>query len=169
MSTRIRRVTTCALFAAIALTIWVVESLLPPLTPIPGIKPGLANIVTVFTVFYMGAPYAAGVLAVRLVLGALLTGQVSALLYGGPAGVAALLAVALLRRPLKEDLMWAASAVSAVVHNSVQILIAWAVTRTSAILVYWPLLVIAGIVAGSFTGFCAGFALKALRKAERRG
>ena len=67
---RIRRITVCALFSAIALTIWVVEGLLPPLTPIPGIKPGLANIVTVFTVYYLGAPYAAGVLAVRLVLGA---------------------------------------------------------------------------------------------------
>ena len=77
MKPRIRKITTCALFSAIALTIWVVESLMPPLTPIPGIKPGLANIVTVFTVYYLGAPFAAGVLAVRLVLGALLTGQVS--------------------------------------------------------------------------------------------
>ena len=167
MSTRIRKLTTCALFAAIALTIWVVESLLPPLTPIPGIKPGLANIVTVFAVYYLGAPYAAGVLAVRLVLGALLTGQVSALLYGGPAGIAALLLSILLKRALAEDYIWVNSALSAVLHNTVQILIAWAVTHTAAILLYLPLLVIAGIVAGSFTGLCARFSLKALRKMKR--
>ena len=159
--------TTCALFAAIALTIWVVESLLPPLTPIPGIKPGLANIVTVFTVYALGAPYAAAVLAVRLVLGALMTGQVSALLYGGPAGIAALLLAVLLKRVLKEDLIWVNSALSAVLHNIVQIMIAWAVTGTTAILLYLPLLVIAGIVAGSFTGLCARFALQALRRARR--
>ena len=167
MSTRIRKLTTCALFSAIALTIWVVESLMPPLTPVPGIKPGLANIVTVFTVYYLGAPYAAGVLAVRLVLGALLTGQVSALLYGGPAGIAALLLAALLKKVLKEDYIWVNSALSAVLHNTVQILIAWAVTKTAAILLYLPLLVIAGIVAGSFTGLCARFSLKALRKMKR--
>ena len=161
---RIRSITVCALFSAIALTIWVVEGLLPPLTPIPGIKPGLANIVTVFTVYYLGAPYAAGVLAVRLLLGALLTGQVSALLYGGPAGVLALLAAVLLKKVIREEQLWAASAIAAVVHNSAQILIARAVTGTAAILVYWPLLVIAGIVAGSFTGLAAGFALKAVRK-----
>ena len=167
MKPRIRKITTCALFSAIALTIWVVESLMPPLTPIPGIKPGLANIVTVFTVYYLGAPYAAGVLAVRLVLGALLTGQVSALLYGGPAGIAALLLAALLKKVLKEDYIWVNSALSAVLHNTVQILIAWAVTHTAAILLYLPLLVIAGIVAGSFTGLCARFSLKALRKMKR--
>ena len=167
MSSRIRKMTTCALFAAIALTIWVVESLLPPLTPIPGIKPGLANIVTVFTVYALGAPYAAAVLAVRLVLGALMTGQVSALLYGGPAGIAALLLAVLLKRVLKEALIWVNSALSAVLHNIVQIMIAWAVTGTTAILLYLPLLVIAGIVAGSFTGLCARFALQALRRARR--
>lgn len=167
MKPRIRKITTCALFSAIALTIWVVESLMPPLTPIPGIKPGLANIVTVFTVYYLGAPYAAGVLAVRLVLGALLTGQVSALLYGGPAGIAALLLAALLKKVLKEDYIWVNSALSAVLHNTVQILVAWAVTHTAAILFYLPLLVIAGIVAGSFTGLCARFSLKALRKMKR--
>ena len=167
MKPRIRKITTCALFSAIALTIWVVESLMPPLTPIPGIKPGLANIVTVFTVYYLGAPYAAGVLAVRLVLGALLTGQVSALLYGGPAGIAALLLAVLLKKVLKEDYIWVNSALSAVLHNTVQILIAWAVAHTAAILLYLPLLVIAGIVAGSFTGLCARFALQALRKMKR--
>ncbi len=167
MSTRIRKLTICALFAAIALTIWVVESMLPPLTPIPGIKPGLANIVTVFAVYYLGAPYAAGVLAVRLVLGALLTGQVSALLYGGPAGIAALLLAILLKRALAEDYIWVNSALSALLHNTVQILIAWVVTKTAAILLYLPLLVIAGVVAGSFTGLCARFALRALRKMKR--
>ena len=167
MKPRIRKITTCALFSAIALTIWVVESLMPPLTPIPGIKPGLANIVTVFAVYYLGAPYAASVLAVRLVLGALLTGQVSALLYGGPAGIAALLLAALLKKVLKEDYIWVNSALSAVLHNTVQILIAWAVTHTAAILLYLPLLVIAGIVAGCFKGLCARFSLKALRKMKR--
>lgn len=162
---RIRRLTTCALLAAIALTIWVLEGLLPPLTPIPGIKPGLANIVTVFSIYYMGPVCAAGVLTVRLLLGALITGQVSALMYGAAAGSAALLAALALKKVLKEDKIWVVSAISAVVHNTVQMMIAMAVTKTAAILVYLPILVISGIVAGSFTGLCAAFAIKALRAA----
>ena len=43
---RTRRLTTLALFATLALAIYSLESLLPPIVPIPGIKLGLANIVT---------------------------------------------------------------------------------------------------------------------------
>ena len=49
-----RRLTTLALLSAIALTIFMVEAQIPPLVPIPGVKLGLANIVTVCAVFALG-------------------------------------------------------------------------------------------------------------------
>lgn len=43
---RTRKLTSLALFATLALAIYSAESLLPPIVPIPGIKLGLANIIT---------------------------------------------------------------------------------------------------------------------------
>ncbi len=67
---KVRKLTTLSLLTAIALTIFMVEAQIPALVPIPGIKMGLANIVTVFTVFAIGSKEAAAVLCVRLFLGA---------------------------------------------------------------------------------------------------
>ncbi len=46
----VKRLTMLALLTTIALTIFVVESAIPTLVPIPGVKLGLANIVTLFCI-----------------------------------------------------------------------------------------------------------------------
>ncbi|HAL88002.1 MAG TPA: heptaprenyl diphosphate synthase, partial [Clostridiales bacterium] len=61
-----KRITRLALLTAIALTIFLVEAQIPALVPIPGIKLGLANIVTVFTVYALGAKDGCLVLAARI-------------------------------------------------------------------------------------------------------
>ena len=63
--------TQMALLSAIALTIFMVEAQIPALVPIPGVKLGLANIVTVFAVFAMGPKEASAILFVRIFLGIL--------------------------------------------------------------------------------------------------
>ena len=72
-----------ALLTAIALTIFMVELQLPGLSPVPGIKLGLSNIVTVWAVFTMGPKKAAMILAARVFLGAVFSGQMSTILYSG--------------------------------------------------------------------------------------
>lgn len=76
-----RRVTRLALLTAIALTIFMVEAQIPVAVPIPGVKLGLANIVTVYTVFALGAGDALLVLVSRVFLGAVFSGQMMTLLY----------------------------------------------------------------------------------------
>ena len=51
-----RKLTQMAMLTAIALTIFMIEAQIPPIVPIPGVKLGLANIVTVFAVFAMTVP-----------------------------------------------------------------------------------------------------------------
>ena len=85
-----RKLTTLSLLAAIALALYAVESALPPIVPIPGIKLGLANIVTVFTVFVLGPREGAAVLAVRVFLGAVFAGNFSTILYSAAGGVCAI-------------------------------------------------------------------------------
>ena len=70
-----RKLTTMALLSAIALTIFMVEAQIPALVPIPGIKLGLSNIVTVYAVYAMGAKEGAAILFVRIFLGAIFSGN----------------------------------------------------------------------------------------------
>ena len=65
-------ITRMALLTAIALTIFMVELQLPGLSPVPGVKLGLSNIVTVWAVFTMGPKKGAMILAARVFLGAVL-------------------------------------------------------------------------------------------------
>ena len=70
-----RKLTRMALLTAIALTIFMIEAQIPALVPIPGVKLGLANIVTVFAVFTMGSKEGAMILAARIFLGAVFAGN----------------------------------------------------------------------------------------------
>lgn len=55
MRNDVRKLTLCAVLTAAALVTFVIELQLPPLTGIPGIKPGLANIFTLFALCWLGA------------------------------------------------------------------------------------------------------------------
>ena len=71
-----RQLTLCAVLTAMALALSYLENFFPLslAIPIPGIKLGLANIVTVFTVFALGSREGACVLFVRIFLGAIFAG-----------------------------------------------------------------------------------------------
>ena len=148
------RVARLALLTAIALTIFLVEAQLPA-APIPGVKLGLANIVTVYAVFALGPRDALMVLCARVFLGAVFSGQMMTLLYSGAGGLLSWLALCLLCRLLDRKQMWLASPVAGMCHNVGQLLAAAGVMRTWAVLAYLPYLVIAGVAAGLFTGVAA--------------
>ena len=158
------RITRLALLAAIALTIFMVEAQLPAPIPIPGVKLGLANIVTVYAVFALGPGDALLILASRVFLGAVFSGQMMTLLYSGAGGLLAWGAMSLLRMGMSRQQIWLCSPVAALFHNAGQLLAAAAVMRTWAVLAYLPYLTLSGILTGLFTGLCAQFLLKRLEK-----
>ena len=148
------RITRLALLTAIALTIFMAEAQLPVL-PIPGVKLGLANIVTVYAMFALGPRDALLVLSSRVFLGAVFSGQMMTLFYSGAGGLLSWSVLALLRRPLGRERIWLASPVSALFHNLGQLLAAAGISRSWAVLAYLPYLVLAGCAAGLFTGVAA--------------
>ena len=155
-----KRVALLGLLTAIALTIFLLEAQLPPVVPIPGVKLGLANIVTVFAVFALGAWEGAAVLACRVFLGAVFAGNFSSILYSAAGGLCAILATVGAKRVLTENQLWAAGCLGAVAHSVGQLLAAVAVTRTAAVLSLLPVLVIISLFTGLFTGLCAQFLVK---------
>lgn len=153
----VKKITRLALLSTIALTIFMVEAQIPALVPIPGVKLGLANIVTVFTVFALGAKEGAAVLFVRIFLGAVFAGNFSTILYSGAGGACAIGVTILLRKILTGKQLWVAGCLGAVAHSIGQMAMAIAITGTPGLIVYLPIMVAVSIVTGLFTGLCAQF------------
>lgn len=159
-----KQLTTMALLTAIALAIHVAEAQIPPLVAIPGVKLGLANIITVYAAFSIGGGAAAMILIARILLGSMFGGGVVSLLYSLAGGVLCLLVTLLLRRMLTWKQIWVAGVMGAIVHNIGQILVAILVTGTPAIVSYLPVLLISGVITGTFTGFAAQFVVNRMGK-----
>ena len=152
-----RKLTRMALLTAIALTIFMVEAQIPAPIPVPGVKLGLANIVTVFAVYTMGSKEGAAILAGRIFLGAVFAGNFSTILYSAAGGALAILTTIGLKRILTQKQLWVAGALAAVAHAVEQMAVAVAVTGTPGLVAYLPVLMVTGIIAGLFTGLCAQF------------
>ena len=152
-----KKLTLLALLSAIALTIFMLEAQIPSPVPIPGVKLGLANIVTVFTVFVLGSKEGAAVLAVRIFLGAVFAGNFSTILYSAAGGALAILVTIGLRKILTKHQLWVAGALGAVAHSIGQMAMAVLVTGTPGLLLYLPVMIGVSILTGCFTGLCAQF------------
>ncbi len=160
----IKRITIDALLTAIALTIFVIELQIPNFIPIPGIKLGLANIITVITIFIFGPVDAAFVLISRILLGGIFSGKIVSLMYSIAGGFLCYISMAILKKFVSEQQIWVCSIIGAVAHNIGQISIAIFLTSTKELIVYLPVLMISGIAAGTFTGLCAQFTIRHLRR-----
>jgi len=161
---KIKKLVLMALLSAIALTIFTLEAQIPALVPIPGIKLGLSNIVTVFAVFFLGGWEAAAILFVRIFLGAVFAGNFSTVIYSAAGGFLALGVTCLLRRVLQDNQLWVAGCLGAVAHSIGQMAVAVPISGTPMILIYLPAMIVCSIITGLFTGCSAGFLVKRSKK-----
>lgn len=163
MKLNTKKLTTLALSVTLAMILSFVESQIPPLVAVPGVKIGLSNIVTVFLLYTLGAPYAIIVSLVRVLLSALLFGNVPSLIFS-LSGAALALAVMI---PVKKLLPFGTVGVSVlggVAHNAGQIIAAIFVMGTSQLAYYMIPLVISGTLAGVAVGIVAGIVVNRIKK-----
>ena len=152
---KVKRLTIDALLAAAALTIFAVEARFPSIVPIPGVKLGLANIVTVWALFTLGPADAAAILFVRIVLGSVFCGSVTTLIYSVAGGALCFAVSLLMRKIVTERQIWVVSVVGAMAHNIGQLIAATVVMHSFAIWAYAPVLLLSGMTAGLITGLAA--------------
>ena len=152
-----RKLTTLGLLTAIALTIFMVENQIPALVPVPGVKLGLANIVTVFTVFTLSPKDGILVLCARVFLGAVFAGNFSTIFYSAAGGACAILVTIGLRRILKRHQLWVAGCFGAIAHSIGQMAMAILLLGTPSLIVYLPVMIAVSIITGLFTGFSAQY------------
>lgn len=148
-----KQLTLCALLTAMALALSYLENLFPLslAIPIPGVKLGLANIVTIFALYALGPPQALLVLLARCFLGALFAGNMNALLFSLLGGLSALGVMVLLSR-LPGLSLYGVSVGGAAAHNCGQIAAALLSLGSTAPLYYLPVLLTVSLFTGGLTG-----------------
>lgn len=161
---KIRRLTTLAVFTVVALTIFVVESAIPVPVPIPGIKLGLANIVTLQVLLNFRPSDAFFVLFARILLSAMFAGQAMSLLYSLCGGALCFAAMYVVNRFLCGKYIFITSVFGALFHNIGQLLVAYLILRSISVFTYLPFLTLSAVVTGLFTGLCAHYSQKYLVK-----
>ncbi len=148
----VRKLAAIAMLTALSLAVFVIEAQFPPLF-VPGAKPGLANIFSLFALIVYGPAEAAVIVVCRALLSAFTVGSPSAIIYSLSAGIVSVaLSALLVKTAISKISVVAVSVASAVLHNTVQNLVFCAVTATTDVLVYLPYLAIIGAVCGAFVG-----------------
>jgi heptaprenyl diphosphate synthase len=162
--TKTKKLVFMALLTAISLVIWVIEAQIPAIVPVPGIKLGLASIVTLVAMCLLGRREALAVLLVRVFLSCLFAGSFSAILFSLTGGILSWAVMSLTLGLFSQKQLWIVSVLGAIGHNAGQLLAAMAVTKTASLIWYGPALLCAAIITGVFTGVAAMYLQRALKK-----
>ena len=160
---KVKKVAFLGMSIALAMILSFVESQIPALVAIPGIKVGLPNLVMVFLLYRIGWKETVTVSIIRIILVSILFGNVQTLSFSIAGALLSLLAMILLKK-----LNWfsciTVSVVGGICHNIGQIIAACIWTQTAEVAFYLPVLLISGIVAGAVIGIVAGMIVKRLEK-----
>ena len=154
-----RKLTTLGLSVALSLILSYVESLLPPLVAMPGVKVGLPNIVILFLLYRYSWKEAGAVSLVRLLLSAALFTGFAAFFYGLAGAILSLTGAALLKRTDRFSPL-GVSVAGGVLHNLGQIALAALILDSGYIFAYLPVLLLSGTLAGAVVGLLAGILIR---------
>lgn len=152
------QLTLCALLIAVALVLSYMERFIPlqMLIPLPGIKLGLANIVTVMALYFFGEKQAFIILILRCVLGSVFGGGISGLAFSLTGGLLAMTMMSISKR-IGLFSVYGVSILGAAAHNVGQICVAVFLMNSVYVAGYLPYLLAVSVFTGLATGgACAG-------------
>lgn len=153
-----------ALMAGLALGIYALESLIPPIIPIPGVKLGLANAVSLVCLYILGARETLAVISVRVVISSVLFSNPVSMLFSLCGALLSFAVMLCLKKIMDEANIWAISIFAALAHNIGQLILAVVITGELNLWYYFLVLSLSAIVSGAFTGILAGASVSKLKK-----
>lgn len=149
-----KKVARMGVFIALAMIFSYIEVLIPFNFGIPGVKLGIANIVTVTSLYMFSTGEAFGISVIRIVLMGILFGNGMSLLYSLAGGLLSFLAMWIGKRTSWFSVM-GVSVAGGVFHNVGQILAVMLVMKNTMFVAYLPVLFVAGVVTGYLIGLLA--------------
>lgn len=153
-----KQISNIAVLSAMAIILSYFERMIPAPVPVPGIKLGLANVVVVICLYYLGPKQAFGISILRVVVVSILFGGVSSMLYSLSGGLLSFFGMVFLKKTNLFSIV-GVSVFGAVLHSTGQIMMACFILDTSKLLYYLPILIICSVVAGIITGLIAYYTL----------
>ena len=161
-----KKVAFLGVFLALALIFSYIETWIPNVFGVPGIKLGLANIVIIILLFRFGTKEAYGISVARVILAGFLFGNLASILYGLAGAMLSLTVMLLLKKTGKFKVI-TVSAVGGICHNVGQLIVAILVLENYRISYYVPVLLISGLVTGILIGIVAQEVILRLRMQYR--
>lgn len=160
------RIVFIGLLVSQALTLFIVENMMPPLFITPGAKLGLTNLITVIALYTLGSKKDVFIIILlRLLLSTMFCGNLSTFMYSASGAILSFCIMILFKSLGKNKLsIIGVSASGAFFHNLGQLIVASAIVENIGIMLYLPILSIAGIGTGIFIGITANFVVKHLSK-----
>ena len=165
--TKTKKLVYIALLVAQALVLHIVEGMLPINLGIPGTKLGLANIITLVSIYLFSFKDCLSIVILRTALANFLAGSLSSFLFSISGGILSLIAMYVIQKIGKEDIsVTGVSIFGAVFHNIGQVLIASMIIQNLRITVYLPFLMFSAIGTGFFVGIVVRFLLRYIKDIE---
>ena len=155
---KVNQMTLCAILISMALVLSYIERFIPlqMFIPLPGIKLGLANIVTLMALFFLREKSAFTILVLRCLLGSLFGGGISGLAFSMTGGLLSMTVMCIFKR-CRLISIYGVSIIGAAAHNIGQILVAVLLMGSVYVIGYLPYLLLVSVFTGMATGgICAG-------------
>ena len=158
-----KRLALRGILIALAMVLSYAESLIPIDLVVPGAKLGLANIVTIFAVFFLGLSDALLIGVLRVILTTILFGNAVMMVYSLAGAVTSILLMWFCSG-LKKFGIIGISVIGAVSHNAAQCIVAALMIQNKNIIGYLPLLLIFGVISGLLTGTISSEVIRRLKE-----
>ena len=158
-----KKVTLSGILISLALTLSYMERFFPiqMLIPLPGVKLGFANIVTMMALYFLGTRNAFLILVLRCFLGAVFGGGASGLAFSMTGGLTAMTMMAIAKR-IPWLSVYGVSVLGAAAHHVGQIAVAMTLMGSMYVIGYLPYLLIVSVFTGFATGTACAYTFRAL-------
>ncbi|MGL4606782.1 MAG: Gx transporter family protein [Eubacteriaceae bacterium] len=161
----VHRLVLTATFLGTALMLSLVESMIPPLPFVfPGVKLGLSNIVVMYALFFLSKSSAFSIAILKSGFIAFISGPVSGLLSLSGGLLSIFVMLIFLKSRSKNASYLIVSIFGAISHNIGQFLMISLIYTNLNLLVYLPVLIISGLIAGMITATILNILFPILKK-----
>ena len=149
-----KKLAVIAMLVAQASVLHFLESLLPNPMPIPGVKLGLANIITLLALVIFDFKTAVQITILRTILGSLLSGTLFGVGFfmSFSGALTATCGMAIILRSCPGFSLVGISVAGAIAHNLGQLIMAALILNFSGILFYLPVMLLFSVPTGFITG-----------------
>lgn len=158
-----RKITRLGMLLALGLILAYIEHLIPVFIAIPGIKFGIANIITMYVLYNSGSRDAFILMLLRIAISGVLFNGLNQALFGLVGGLFCIAVMTILKRSDRFSVM-GVSMTGAVFHNMGQLVTAYFIMNNAGILYYFPALCISGLISGLLVGYLSAVFIKRFNK-----